>query len=168
MQDDPLIDGYTIGPARPEELEPICDIAKVAWESIHDAVIELVGAPIHEAVSGNWRERKANQIRRQYENNANWVLAVRSGGAVAGFVTFAIDEEMSLGTIRNNAVDAGHQGKGIATAMYCHVLDRFRQAGLAYASVTTGLDSGHAPARRAYEKVGFDLRREDVTYYQAL
>jgi len=48
------------------------------------------------------------------------------------------------------------------------VLGLFREACLKYASVTTGLDPGHAPARKAYEKAGFNLRREDVTYYQKL
>jgi len=83
-------------------------------------------------------------------------------------VTFGIDPDRSLGTIYNNAVSTAYQGKGIATAMYRHVLGLFQEAGLKYASVTTGLDPGHAPARKAYEKAGFDLRREDVTYYKRL
>lgn len=168
VSNDPLIGGFTIGKAEPGEMEAICAIAKVAWEPIHDAMVEMVGEDIHEATAQDWRTRKAEQIVRQYRENADWVLAVRDGSTVAGFVTFGIDEEKSLGTIRNNAVSPDYQGKGIATAMYGYVLELFRQAGLAYASVTTGLDPGHAPARKAYEKAGFDLRREDVTYFQRL
>ncbi len=93
---------------------------------------------------------------------------VRDEAVVVAFVTFAIDAEKSVGTIRNNAVGMDHQGRGIATAMYQYVLGLFRGAGLKYALVTSGLDPGHAPARKAYEKAVFNLRREDVTYYQRL
>jgi len=48
------------------------------------------------------------------------------------------------------------------------VLNLFRQEGLKYAMVGTGMDEGHAPARRAYEKAGFDIPRTDVTYYKYL
>jgi ribosomal protein S18 acetylase RimI-like enzyme len=164
----PLIDGFTIGPARANEMGAICEIAKVAWEPIHDSMIDDVGVDIHDAVSGDWRARKAGQILRQYDVNPSWVLAVRDGNEVAAFVTFGIDAERSMGTILNNAVGATYQGRGIGTAMYEHVLNLFRDAGLQYASVTTGLDRGHAPARKAYVNAGFDLSREDVTYYQKL
>ena len=164
----PLIDDLTIGPARQDEMDAVCAIAQTAWEPIHDVMVQSLGDDLHEAVSPDWRERKAAQIRKQYQNAPEWVLVVRDEDLVLGFVTFAIDQEKSLGTIRNNAVGKAFQGRGIATAMYRHVLEMFRESGLRYASVTTGLDPGHAPARKAYEKAGFNLRREDVTYYQRL
>ena len=52
--------------------------------------------------------------------------------------------------------------------MYSHVLGLFKKAGMSFARVGTGGDLGHAHARRAYEKAGFDLRREDVVYYKVL
>lgn len=163
-----LINGLTIGPAQPEEMDAVCEIAKVAWEPIHVSMVSMIGQDIHDAITGDWRDKKASQIRRQYRENPNGVLAIRDSETVAGFVTFGIDPDRSLGTIYNNAVSTAYQGKGIATAMYRHVLGLFQEAGLKYASVTTGLDPGHAPARKAYEKAGFDLRREDVTYYKRL
>ena len=160
--------GLTIGSAAPDEMETICEIAKVAWEPIHDAMIDMIGKEIHDATTGDWRTRKAEQIQNHFDSHPEWLLAVRDGETIAGFVTFRLDSEKSLGTIGNNAVAADYQGKGIATAMYRFLLEHFRKAGMAYATVTTGLDPGHAPARRAYEKAGFDLRREDVTYYKKL
>jgi len=157
-----------IGPARPDEMDTICSIAQVAWEPIHEAIIDDVGEALHDVLSGDWKERKAAQIRRQYGNNPEWVLAIRESEQVVGFVTFAIDQALSIGTIHNNAVRPASQSKGIASAMYAHVLELFRREGLKYARVGTGLDPGHAPARRAYEKAGFNLRSEEVTYYQEL
>ena len=166
--DSILVDGLTIGPARADEMDSICAIAKVAWEPIHESMVDDIGADIHEAIVGDWRARKAGQIRRQYEAHSDRVLAVRDGNDVAAFVTFSVDQERSPGGILNNAVGVGYQGKGIGTAMYKHVLNLFRAAGMKYASVGTGLDRGHAPARKAYERAGFDLNREDVAYYQKL
>lgn len=37
--------------------------------------------------------------------------------------------------------------------------------GMKYATVSTGLDDGHAPARRAYEKMGFSKNLPSVKYY---
>jgi len=163
-----LIDELTIGPAQPNDVDAVCGIAQVAWEPIHDHMVHALGDDLHEVLSPSWKEAKARQIRRQFDDMPDWVLVVRDAAAVVAFVTFAIDAEKSVGTIRNNAVGRDHQGRGIATAMYQHVLSLFREAGLRYASVTTGLDPGHAPARKAYGKAGFNLRREDVTYYQRL
>ena len=52
--------------------------------------------------------------------------------------------------------------------MYRHVLHRFRELGLRFAHVDTGLDDAHIPARRAYEAVGFDRTVPDVDYWQDL
>lgn len=163
-----LTAGLTIGPARAGEMDAICAIARAAWEPIHDAMVDDLGDDLHDRLSGDWRARKEAQVRRQYETNPAWVLAVRDGDRVAGFVTYRIDRDRSIGEIGNNALDAAYQGRGIATAMYGHVLGVFRDEGLAYAAVSTGLDAGHAPARRAYERAGFDLRRESVTYFKRL
>ena len=59
-------------------------------------------------------------------------------------------------------------GQGWATFMYRHVLAHFRAQGLRFAHVDTGLDEAHAPARRAYEAVGFDRRVPSVEYWQDL
>lgn len=149
-------------------MDAICAIAQVAWEPIHEAMVEMIGEDVHEAVAGDWKTRKAEQIRRQFREHPEWVLAVREGDKVIGFVTFALRPEQSIGEIHNNAVDPEHQGRGIATAMYRHALDLFKRKGMAFASVSTGLDPGHAPARAAYVRAGFDRHREDVTYYKKL
>ena len=169
VADSHLISSFRIGPARPDELDTICEIAKIAWEPIHETMIDALGEDVHQALSGDdWRDRKADQIRCQFTDQPDWILAIREGSKVVGFVTFVFDRSISVGTIRNNAVHPDYQGKGIATEMYSHVLGLFKKAGMSFARVGTGGDLGHAPARRAYEKAGFDLRREDVIYYKVL
>ena len=43
-----------------------------------------------------------------------------------------------------------------------------RKQGITHARVFTGGDNGHAPARRAYEKAGYNKRLLCLTYYMAL
>lgn len=43
-----------------------------------------------------------------------------------------------------------------------------KNEGMIYATVSTGLDDAHTPARRAYEKADFDKALENVRYYKEL
>ena len=43
-----------------------------------------------------------------------------------------------------------------------------RLDGVAYVRVLTGDDPAHAPARRAYEKVGFERHMPRITYWRKL
>ncbi|MCF6176458.1 MAG: hypothetical protein L3J71_11915 [Victivallaceae bacterium] len=52
--------------------------------------------------------------------------------------------------------------------MYKSVLDYFRSIGLKAVKVQAGLDDAHAPARRAYERAGFKINLEEITYYKEL
>jgi len=74
----------------------------------------------------------------------------------------------SHGHIDNNGVDPKHAGKGWGKFMYQNVLKHFRDKGLRFAHVDTGLDDAHIPARRAYESVGFDRKVPVVEYWQDL
>jgi ribosomal protein S18 acetylase RimI-like enzyme len=98
----------------------------------------------------------------------NWLFVCEEEGEIVGFVTFLLKPEKSLGILDDNAVDPKYQSKGIATMMYRAVLQYMSDHGIKYAKVLTGLDEAHAPARRAYEKAGFHIRHEDVTYYTDL
>lgn len=165
-----FIAGYGIRRGTPEDVAPACEIAKKAWVRIHDSFRAIMGGEMHDVLCAAWEERKAGQVRGHFDRTPDrfYVVVQQEDNRVVGFITFQIDEEKSLGTIGNNAIDPICQGKGVGAAMYDYVLDLFRTKGLRFASVTTGLDEGHAPARRAYEKAGFDIRQENVTYYKEL
>ena len=52
--------------------------------------------------------------------------------------------------------------------MYTFALDYFRREGMKMAMVHTGLDEAHAPARKAYERMGFDRTIPEVLYFKML
>lgn len=161
---------YRIRYANESELDRVGEIARQAWGRIHESYQKIIGQEMHRDICANWETDKETQVRRHWENHPDWFRVVESveTGQVVGFITFRIDSGKSMGIIGNNAVAPEAQGNGIGTMMYNHALDIFREHGLKYASVTTGLDEGHASARRAYEKAGFDIARSDVTYYKYL
>ena len=162
---DPVIE---IRELAPDEIERIGEIAVEAWEPAYEAYHENMGEELFEAKYGDWREHKASQVKRQYQKRPGTVRVAEVDGAVAGFVTFSVDSEKGIGEIGNNAVDPAFQGRGIATRLYRHVLAEFRDRDLEFAEVSTGLGEEYAPARQAYENVGFDIRRATVTYWQEL
>lgn len=157
-----------IRPACEADMDAVCDIALRAWVRVFDSFCNLIGEEIYAGLHSNWQQGKEGQIRRHYESHPEWVFVAELQGQVVAFLTYVVQEYRHLGIIGNNAVDPEFQGRGIATRMYQHVLDRFRQAGLKYAQVHTGLDEGHAPARRAYEKAGFGKPVPEVTYHMEL
>lgn len=162
--------GYRIRRAVQEDMDRVGEIARQAWVRIHKSAAEIMGEEMHGVLCAGWEAQKEAAVRGHQERYPDWfrvVEAVETGEVVA-FVTFRIDGARSLGTIGNNAVAPEAQGRGVGTAMYRYVLDLFREAGLRFASVGTGLDEGHAPARRAYEKAGFNIAQPQVTYYQYL
>ena len=168
--DSELVSGYAIRLARPDDVDFACQIAQKAWVRIHDSFCAIMGDEMHNIVCANWEENKVQQVQSHFERTPNQfcIVARVEDQCVVGFITFRLDEKKSLGTIGNNAIDPSCQRLGLGAAMYAYVLDLFRAKGLRFASVTTGLDEGHGPARRAYEKAGFDIRRENVTYYKRL
>ena len=89
-------------------------------------------------------------------------------GEIAGFICYIYDESTKIGTISNNAVSSTFRGHGIGPRQYEFIFDHLRGLGATVVRVTTGLDDGHAPARRAYEKAGFAKTTSSVTYYKKL
>ena len=162
--------GIEIRPGTAADAEKAGDIAVLAWEGINAGYRDILGADIFDGLFADWRQVKRNAVEKMF-NNTNpsaGAFVAEDGGEIIGFVTYALDEAKKKGEILNNAVAPGKTGKGIGTAMYGRVLAYFKECGMTAASVTTGLDFGHAPARRAYEKAGFNKRTESVTYYMTL
>ena len=161
---------YRIRLATESDMPRVGQIAREAWVPIHEVAARVRGKEMHDVLCANWAEEKEAAVRNHWKGSPEWFRVVEDTetGEVVAFVTFRMQKEKFLGLIGNNAVAPEAQGKGVGTLMYAHILDLFRSEGLRFASVGTGLDEGHAPARRAYEKAGFNIQQPMVTYYQYL
>jgi ribosomal protein S18 acetylase RimI-like enzyme len=88
--------------------------------------------------------------------------------AVVGFIGLAMNQACGRGEIDLNAVDPEHQGQGIGEFMYKFAMRRMQSAGMKVAKVSTGGDSSHLAARKAYEKAGFNVFIPSITMYQKI
>jgi len=154
--------------AQLEDVESACKIAVEAWRPIYENYKKILGDELFDVLHKNWRERKAEEVRSHYREHPDWFLVTEEDGKIVGFITFILDRKRKIGEIGNNAVKPTCQGRGIGTLQYRKVLEIFKNEKMRFAKVTTGLDEAHAPARAAYEKVGFRKAIKMVIYYMKL
>ena len=153
---------------RAEDVETIKQIGNRAWQPIYDMYLDTYGEDLFARMVSDRHATKGEQIQSHWDRRPDCIYVCEIADAIIGFVTFHIDTESGFGEIGNNAVDPACGLKGIGQQLYAAVLERFREDGLTHAKVGTGLDEAHAPARRAYERAGFDIQRQDVTYFMKL
>ncbi len=150
------------------DYQKIRQIAREAWRPIYEYFRERMGDDLWKREHpGDPLEKKADNVERHFRDYPEWAFVTELDGEVVAFCTYRLGDN-GVGEVCNNAVDPAGQGKGIGTAQYQECLQRMREAGMDYATVRTGLDPAHAPARRAYEKVGFEEIRPHVQYYMEL
>lgn len=151
------------------DLERVMAITVAAWTPVYDGYRKALGPAIFDAVHADWEERKKRSILHSCRQGGGVaVYVVEIEGDVAAFIGYRIDTERKCGVIGDNAVDPAYQGRGIASEMYRFVLGKMKERGMTVAAVVTGGDEAHIPARRAYEKVGFDKVVPSVRYYMRL
>jgi ribosomal protein S18 acetylase RimI-like enzyme len=163
--------GAILRHARDGDLPDVDRITVICYEPIQESYVAMVGEECYEAVRADpeltWQERKIGQVRRLYAEHPERLWVLEEKGLI-GFVTFELRPAANLGLIANNGVVPEHRGRGLGRFMYRQVLQHFREQGLRFAFVDTGLDDAHIAARRAYEAVGFDRQVPMVAYWQDL
>jgi ribosomal protein S18 acetylase RimI-like enzyme len=164
--------GVVLRHARAEDLEAIDRLTVAGYGAIQESYVSMLGEEIYEAVRHRpeltWDERKCAQNRDLFDTHPEQVWVLDRDRDVFGYITFWLFPDRQYGHIDNNALRPDESGRGWATFMYRHVLERFRELGLRFAHVDTGLDDAHEPARRAYEAVGFDRKVPGIEYWQDL
>ena len=156
----------TFRTAEEKDTETLVTIAKNEWRAIYDGFRVQMGDELFPLFYPDPMEQKAAQIRENVTSGNCYVTEL--DGKIAGFIYYAYDEKSRIGTISNNAVSADFRGHGIGGRQYEFVFERLRALGALAVRVTTGADDAHAPARRAYEKAGFEKSLSSVTYYKKL
>lgn len=161
--------GAEIRPFAPEDLPSLESIREAAFAPVFQSFRRIVGPEIAAAAFGNLEADQQKLLQDIVSaGSGQRLFVVIQEGAIVAFVAFTADREKKLGEIGLNATHPHHAGKGIGTAMYRFVLDRLRDLGMRAVEVSTGGDSGHAAARRAYEKVGFGPVIPAVHMYRLL
>ena len=159
----------TIRPLEPGDLLELQSLRRAAFEPVFRSFRSIVG---EEIAALAFVDADAEQAKLLDDicaaESGHHVLVVAVDGETVGFVSFTIDAAKRTGEIGLNAVRPDHAGRGIGTWMYQHVLAHMKELGMVLAVVGTSGDSSHAPARRAYEKVGFGPAIPSVYLYNLL
>jgi ribosomal protein S18 acetylase RimI-like enzyme len=135
------------------DTDAIVALALRAWTPVFASFAAVLGEDLYQRVYPDWESYQAGSVREALGRNETWVA--EAGGRVDGFVNVIFDETERSGEIYMIAVDPPAQRQGVATRLTELALEEMRARGLDLATVATGADPGHAPARRTYEKAGF-------------
>lgn len=153
----------------PSDLPTLQTIRAAAFAPVFASFRNIVGPEIAALGLATAEQEQADLLDAIARPGSGHSLAVaEAGGVIAGFVSWKPNIAPGVGEITLNAVHPDHGGKGIGTALYNHALAALKAAGMRLATVGTGGDPSHAPARRAYAKAGFSVHLPSIYMYRTL
>ncbi|MBX2879639.1 MAG: GNAT family N-acetyltransferase [Granulosicoccus sp.] len=140
-----------------------------AFRPVFASFRKILGDQIYELAQKREDDKQSELLSSMFSSESEWNLYVAEvENEIVGFVSIHLNSETTVGEIGLNAVKPIYSGKGIGTKMYGFVIAEMKAAGMRVATVATGGDESHAPARRAYEKSGFDVQIPSVWYCRTL
>ncbi|MHC4916019.1 MAG: GNAT family N-acetyltransferase [Planctomycetota bacterium] len=160
--------GLTIREGRADDAAAAGEMVARSRGEIYRVRRELLGTEINELAFPDVFEAKKRSTAELVRGNPRGALIAEVEGRMAGLLCWSVSESGEIGELREVTVDPEFQGRGIGTRMCRHALDILRTKGVRAVVVKTGLDDGHAGARRLYEKLGFSSGLPWIHYYQKL
>ena len=159
----------TIRDSTPDDLPRLQEIRQAAFEPVFRSFRQMVGKTIAPRAFARLEQEQMELLDRLCAADADHlVLVVEIGSRIVAFCAVSFDRDTKVGEIDLNAVDPEYQGQGIGSWMYERALSRMREAGMRIATVGTGGDPSHTPARRAYAKAGFAVGIPSLYLYRTL
>jgi RimJ/RimL family protein N-acetyltransferase len=147
----------TLTPARTDQLPALDEIRQAAFAPIFTSFRSLLGDEVYELAQAREDARQGELLASLMQSDSGWdVYTIERDQRIVGFISIKLDHVTKIGEIGLNAVHPERAGGGVGTAMYELAIARMTEAGMRVATVATGGDPSHAPARRAYQKAGFD------------
>ncbi|MGI8651027.1 MAG: GNAT family N-acetyltransferase [Rubrobacter sp.] len=138
------------------DTDAVIGLSLRAWAPVFASLERTLGSEIFGRLHPDWREDQQRAVEDVCDAGSGRVWVAVVDGTAVGFVSVELHHpERSMGEVSMLAVDPDHQGGGIGTALTGYALDRLKDTGMTVAMVETGGDSGHAAARRTYEKAGY-------------
>jgi len=132
-------------------------IRQVAFEPVFASFKRILGYEIYNLAQAKEDESQGNILASLFEASSGWELYIAEyAGNPVGFLSLKLDSNTKVGEIGLNAIHPKNAGIGFGTQMYEFALERMEKAGMKVATVATGGDPSHEPARIAYRNAGFD------------
>jgi GNAT superfamily N-acetyltransferase len=158
-----------IRPFAAEDLSALEAIRRDAFEPVFRSFREIVGEQIYPIALADADREQAELLDSLCAPGSTHQLFVAAiDDRIVGFVSWSLDRDKHIGEIGLNAIHPSCAGQGIGTRLYDFALARMKESGMQVATVGTGGDASHAPARRAYEKAGFGPGIPSLYLYRML
>ncbi len=146
-----------------KDLPRLEEVRAAAFAPVFASFRSILGEEIYNLVQAKEDDAQGEFLVSLFAPESGWdVYAADLAGVVVGFISVQLNLDTQVGEIGLNAVHPNHAGKGFGTAMYDFALGQMKEVGIRVATVSTGGDASHAPARRAYEKAGFAVQIPSV------
>ena len=156
-------------PANGENLAELESIRQAAFTPIFASFRAILGEEIYELAQAAEDRAQDKLLASALASDSDWqVYAAEVDDTIVGFVSIQLNLETQVGEIGLNAVHPERARQGIGTVMYSFAVAKMKEVGMQVATVATGGDPSHAPARRAYEKAGFTVQIPSVWMCQKL
>jgi ribosomal protein S18 acetylase RimI-like enzyme len=146
-----------IEPYDARHLEAVVRLSLRAWAPVFASLQQVFAPEVYHHLVPNWRVSQAKGVEAVCTDADMQVWVALDAGTPVGFVAVKLHTEDQVGEVYMLAVDPDVQGRGIGTALMTFALTWMADTGMAVAMVETGGDAGHAPARRTYEQLGFEV-----------
>lgn len=160
---------FTIRLANNNDLPTMENIRQKAFRPVFASFRNILGDKIYSLAQEPEDNQQDKLLSSMLAPDSVWQLFVLElSQEVIGFVSVQLDNETKVGEIGLNAVHPDYSGKGFGTEMYKYAIKIMKESGMQVATVATGGDQSHLPARRAYEKSGFDVQISSVWMCQKL
>lgn len=150
-------------PATAADAPRLETIREATFTSVFASFRALLGDAIYELAQAHEDQAQSADLLALVAAESGWeVYIAEQAGTMFGFVSLQLNQERRIGEIGLHAVHPDYAGTGMGTAMYEFAIARMHEAGMRVATVATGGDPSHAPARRASQKAGFSVEIPSV------
>lgn len=132
------------------------DLVVRIWKPVFVGIQQSLPSFVYQSFyPDGWEQRQRSDVGALLDEaeGRSWVAV--DGDALIGLIVAQAHPEDRMGEIVIVGVHPDRQRCGVAAALTDVALDWMRGRDLAFAMAETGEDPGHAPARRAYERLGF-------------
>lgn len=144
-------------PYSPEFRESLLELVISAWEPVFAKTQNDVPRFIYENFwPQGWQIRQVAEVSMLLDTEPEKVWLAIKSDKLAGFVGISIHPEDQMGEVSILAVSPAYQRLGIGNALMEFAEQHIRTAGMKMVMVETVGDSGHEPARRIYEALGYE------------
>ncbi len=151
------------------DLSTLEEIRQKAFAPVFASFRKILGEQIYSLAQEPEDTQQGRLLSDMFLPETVWqIYVVELSGKVVGFVSIRMDFDSKVGEIGLNAVHPNYSGQGIGTEMYKFATTQMKLSGMQIATVATGGDPSHDPARRAYEKSGFNVQIPSIWMCQIL